>query len=44
MRFFVDNWNAGLSMLHNIWTREHNAVCDMFLAKYVHVLCDAFLP
>ncbi|KAF8123835.1 heme peroxidase [Mycena galopus ATCC 62051] len=27
---FNDNWWAGLSMLHNIWTKEHNLVCDMF--------------
>ncbi|KAJ7186700.1 heme peroxidase [Mycena filopes] len=26
---FNDNWWAGLSMLHNIWTKEHNLVCDM---------------
>ncbi|KAJ7454789.1 heme peroxidase [Mycena latifolia] len=25
-----DNWWAGLSVMHNIWTREHNLVCDMF--------------
>ncbi|KAJ6482205.1 heme peroxidase [Mycena vitilis] len=30
---FNDNWWAGLSMLHNIWTREHNLVCDMFKAS-----------
>ncbi|KAK7018553.1 heme peroxidase [Favolaschia claudopus] len=27
---FNDNWWAGLSMLHNIWTKEHNLICDMF--------------
>ncbi|KAJ6589163.1 heme peroxidase [Mycena capillaripes] len=31
---FNDNWWAGLSMLHNIWTREHNLVCDMFKASH----------
>ncbi|KAJ6616202.1 heme peroxidase family protein [Mycena sp. CBHHK59/15] len=30
---FNDNWWAGLSMLHNIWTKEHNLVCDMFKAS-----------
>ncbi|KAJ7799743.1 heme peroxidase [Mycena olivaceomarginata] len=27
---FNDNWWVGLSMLHNIWTKEHNLVADMF--------------
>ncbi|KAF7333360.1 hypothetical protein MVEN_02351400 [Mycena venus] len=27
---FTDNWWAGLSLMHNIWTKEHNLVCDMF--------------
>ncbi|KAF7361222.1 hypothetical protein MSAN_01154300 [Mycena sanguinolenta] len=27
---FNDNWWAGLSLMHNIWTKEHNLVCDMF--------------
>ncbi|KAJ7471747.1 heme peroxidase [Mycena latifolia] len=31
---FTDNWWAGLSMLHNIWTKEHNLVCDMFKASH----------
>ncbi|MEO1257605.1 MAG: peroxidase family protein [Bacteroidota bacterium] len=26
---FVRNWWLGLSMLHNVFTREHNAICDM---------------
>ncbi|KAF7290537.1 hypothetical protein MIND_01293600 [Mycena indigotica] len=26
---FNDNWWAGLSLLTNIWVREHNLVCDM---------------
>ncbi|CAK5273932.1 unnamed protein product, partial [Mycena citricolor] len=29
---FNDNWWVGLSMMHNIWTKEHNAVADMFKA------------
>jgi hypothetical protein len=32
---FSDNYWAGLSMLHNIWTKEHNLVCDMFKKAYV---------
>ncbi|KAJ7199609.1 heme peroxidase [Mycena pura] len=31
---FSDNYWAGLSMLHNIWTKEHNLVCDMFKKAY----------
>ncbi|KAI8907781.1 heme peroxidase [Powellomyces hirtus] len=31
---FKDNWWSGLAMLHNIFTREHNAICDMYKAKY----------
>ncbi|KNC99779.1 uncharacterized protein SPPG_05157 [Spizellomyces punctatus DAOM BR117] len=31
---FKDNWWSGLSMLHNIFTREHNAICDMYKAKH----------
>ncbi|KAJ7250682.1 heme peroxidase [Mycena rebaudengoi] len=30
---FSDNWWVGLSLLHNIWTKEHNLVCDMFKAS-----------
>jgi hypothetical protein len=32
---FTDNWWAGLSLMHNIWTKEHNAVCDMFRVQSV---------
>lgn len=32
---FNDDWWVGLSMLHNIWTKEHNLVCDMFKARSV---------
>ncbi|KAI8491051.1 hypothetical protein Bbelb_310920 [Branchiostoma belcheri] len=31
---FSDNWWVGLSMLHNLFTREHNAVCDVLKTKY----------
>ncbi|KAJ7242951.1 heme peroxidase [Mycena rebaudengoi] len=31
---YTDNWWAGISMLHNIWTKEHNLVCDMFKASH----------
>ncbi|KAJ6570071.1 heme peroxidase [Mycena vulgaris] len=33
---FSDDWWAGLSVMHNIWTKEHNLVCDMFKASYPH--------
>ncbi|KAJ7260407.1 heme peroxidase-domain-containing protein, partial [Mycena haematopus] len=26
---YNDNWWAGLSLMHNIWVKEHNLVCDM---------------
>ncbi|KAJ7636793.1 heme peroxidase [Roridomyces roridus] len=29
-----DDWWIGLSVIHNIWVREHNLVCDMFKASY----------
>ncbi|KAJ7608475.1 heme peroxidase [Mycena polygramma] len=28
------DWWAGLSLIHNIWVKEHNLVCDMFKASY----------
>ncbi|KAJ6553187.1 heme peroxidase [Mycena capillaripes] len=31
---YSDNWWAGLSLLHNIWVKEHNLICDMFKASY----------
>jgi hypothetical protein len=35
---FSDNYWAGLSMLHNIWTKEHNLVCDMFKKVCIFLL------
>ncbi|WP_224244223.1 peroxidase family protein [Hyalangium gracile] len=28
------NWWLGLGMLHTLFTREHNAICDMLKARY----------
>jgi hypothetical protein len=39
---FNDNWWVGLSMLHNIWTKEHNLVCDMFKARSVSSVLKPF--
>ena len=32
---FRDNWWVGLSMLHTLFVKEHNAVADMLKKKYV---------
>lgn len=32
---FKDNWWVGLSMLHTLFVKEHNAVTDMLMQKYV---------
>jgi len=31
---FNDNWWVGLSLLHNLFAREHNALCDALKARY----------
>ena len=31
---FVDNWWVGLAMLHNIFTREHNYLCEKLRVWY----------
>lgn len=31
---FVRNWWIGLSMLHTLFTREHNAICDHLKKRY----------
>ena len=31
---FNDNWWTGLSLMHNLFTKEHNAICDMLKTKY----------
>lgn len=31
---FNNNWWVGLSLMHNIFTREHNTICDMLMKIY----------
>ena len=31
---FNDNWWVGLQILHNIFTREHNVVCEKLRKNY----------
>lgn len=33
---FRRNWWLGLSMMHNLFTKEHNAICDMLAVNYPH--------
>jgi hypothetical protein len=33
---FMRNWWIGLSMLHTLFVREHNAICDMLHDAYPH--------
>jgi hypothetical protein len=34
MSGFVGNWWVGLSLLHNVFVREHNAICDRLAGAY----------
>src|SRR5207248_2384637 len=31
---FMGGWWAGISLLHNLFAREHNAICDELITKY----------
>jgi hypothetical protein len=31
---FNDNWWVGLSLLHNLFAREHNSICDALKSRY----------
>ena len=31
---FIRNWWVGMSMLHTLFTREHNSICDLLKSKY----------
>ena len=33
---FTGNWWLGLSLLHTLFTREHNAICDRLRREYPH--------
>ncbi|MFI8497783.1 peroxidase family protein [Streptomyces sp. NPDC085524] len=34
---FTDNWWLGLSAMHTLFAREHNAVCDALRREYPHM-------
>ena len=36
MTGFSDNWWLGLSLLHTLFVKEHNAIADMLYKKYVY--------
>jgi len=31
---FTNNWWEGLSMLHHLFVREHNSICDFLKSKF----------
>lgn len=37
---FTRNWNVGLSMLHAVFVKHHNRVCEMLKAKHPHWSTD----
>lgn len=34
---FVENWWLGLSVMHTLFAREHNAVCEALRSEYPHM-------
>jgi hypothetical protein len=38
---FTENWWLGLSLLHTLFTREHNAICDALKERYPRLDDDA---
>lgn len=39
---FNDNWWVGLSLLHNLFTMEHNAICERLKPEYPNWTDDQF--
>ncbi len=37
---FSDNWWTGLELLHTLFAREHNAICDELIREYPHWTSD----